>query len=602
MLESLCCKTCLAPLQPEDGHELCPSCLGIDHLKEGLSDTPCMNCGIMPRAVREARLATIESAMGLQQTHPQTDQTATRKRTAGRSSATLTRKRAKTEKHSTGLSVRVDSLSSELAQMKSLLQSMQAATQVDQAGGPFLQEDAMSVAASDSQFQDLDSVAEDSGSLFCEPLPGDPDVVDVESRASSYSVGDGDSDHSAVSAIRTALARLQLDAQPVQTAASSAFFRRQSSTASFVVPPSEEYIKELHACWADTRLFSRPTADGRALASMQDAPKFGLGHMPSVESTVASLIVSPDEALRPNARCPRPQCRITDELLCRAYDAGARMGRTGNSLSHLLLGLASSLETAGIDAPTQGLVDTSLQAFAFMSRELGRLLSILTQVRRQVWLAQSPLTDNCRRTLRALPVIPGELFGSTALEALQRTAQASQTRQQLAGLHRRAPSRPSTPAVARGSYPSGQTSFMARRPVARPGPFRSERSRSQAPYGFRSAQPDRQPPRPSRGRGGRKLWVLTTLSQGYRLQFRRRPPAFGRVRWTVIHDSAKAQALCKEISTLLEKGAIVPVDPRLDPGGFYSRYFLVPKKTGDLRPVLDLRGLNVFLKVLQFRM
>ncbi|KAK7904251.1 hypothetical protein WMY93_016858 [Mugilogobius chulae] len=41
--------------------------------------------------------------------------------------------------------------------------------------------------------------------------------------------------------------------------------------------------------------------------------------------------------------------------------------------------LASSLETAGIDAPTQGLVDTSLQAFAFMSRELGRLLSILTQ-------------------------------------------------------------------------------------------------------------------------------------------------------------------------------------------------------------------------------
>lgn len=98
------------------------------------------------------------------------------------------------------------------------------------------------------------------------------------------------------------------------------------------------------------------------------------------------------------------------------------------------------------------------------------------------------------------------------------------------------------------------------------------------------------------------IWVLSTLSRGYRLQFRRRPPTSGRVRMTVIHDLAKAQALNREISTLLAKGAIVPVDPRRDPGGFYSKYFLVPKKTGDLRPVLDLRGLNRFLKVIPFHM
>lgn len=115
---------------------------------------------------------------------------------------------------------------------------------------------------------------------------------------------------------------------------------------------------------------------------MQDAPKFGLGHMPAVETAVASLIVAPD--LRTNASCPRPQCCVTDELLCRAYDAGSRMGRVGNSLSHLLLSLASSLEGLNVDAPTLGLLDTSLQAFAFMSRELGRLLSTLTQARRQV--------------------------------------------------------------------------------------------------------------------------------------------------------------------------------------------------------------------------
>ncbi len=96
--------------------------------------------------------------------------------------------------------------------------------------------------------------------------------------------------------------------------------------------------------------------------------------------------------------------------------------------------------------------------------------------------------------------------------------------------------------------------------------------------------------------------MLATLTQGYTLQFRRRPPACGRVRMTVIRDPAKASALGQELSTLRAKGAIKQVDPVRQPGGFYSTYFLVPKKDGGFRPVLDLRGLNQFLKVLPFRM
>ncbi|XP_057713573.1 uncharacterized protein LOC130929952 [Corythoichthys intestinalis] len=61
-------------------------------------------------------------------------------------------------------------------------------------------------------------------------------------------------------------------------------------------------------------------------------------------------------------------------------------------------------------------------------------------------------------------------------------------------------------------------------------------------------------------------------------------------------------ALSRELSSLLAMGAIEPVDPRACPRGFYSTYFLVPKKTGGFRPVLDLRGLNRYLKVLPFRM
>ena len=63
--------------------------------------------------------------------------------------------------------------------------------------------------------------------------------------------------------------------------------------------------------------------------------------------------------------------------------------------------------------------------------------------------------------------------------------------------------------------------------------------------------------------------MVSTLTQGYELQFRRRPLAFSRVKMTIVSDPAKALALSQELSTLLTKGAIEPVDPRLHPRGFY---------------------------------
>lgn len=42
----------------------------------------------------------------------------------------------------------------------------------------------------------------------------------------------------------------------------SAFFRRTPAAASFTVSPSEEYLRELHACWRDTKALSQPTYDG----------------------------------------------------------------------------------------------------------------------------------------------------------------------------------------------------------------------------------------------------------------------------------------------------------------------------------------------------
>ena len=140
--------------------------------------------------------------------------------------------------------------------------------------------------------------------------------------------------------------RMHLDVPQAQPAPASAFYRRGLAPTSFTMPPSEEYLGELHACWRDSRALSLATSDGQTLAAMQDAPKFGLDRMSAVEKTIAALIVSPEEALRPDARCPHPKCRVTDQLLSKAYDAAALMGRRSNSMSHLMLALSASLQEA----------------------------------------------------------------------------------------------------------------------------------------------------------------------------------------------------------------------------------------------------------------
>lgn len=96
-------------------------------------------------------------------------------------------------------------------------------------------------------------------------------------------------------------------------------------------------------------------------------------------------------------------------------------------------------------------------------------------------------------------------------------------------------------------------------------------------------------------------WVIHTITRGYRLQFAKRPPRFNGVLSSQTEESS-AHILKDEISSLLQKGAVRVVPPHLIGQGFYSRYFLVPKKDGSLRPILDLRVLNKHLRKYSFRM
>ncbi|CAM4555428.1 unnamed protein product [Leuciscus chuanchicus] len=96
-------------------------------------------------------------------------------------------------------------------------------------------------------------------------------------------------------------------------------------------------------------------------------------------------------------------------------------------------------------------------------------------------------------------------------------------------------------------------------------------------------------------------WVLQTVEKGYQIQFKKRPPRFMGVLPTVVGPE-QVLVMEQEVNTLLEKGAIEYVPPSNRETGFYSRYFIVPKKDGGLRPILDLRVLNESVMQLKFKM
>ncbi len=85
------------------------------------------------------------------------------------------------------------------------------------------------------------------------------------------------------------------------------------------------------------------------------------------------------------------------------------------------------------------------------------------------------------------------------------------------------------------------------------------------------------------------LWVLHTIRTGYTLQFGKNSPRFDGVHLTVVNSASKASVLQQELSSLLQKGAIEEIPQAEVERGFFSRYFLVPKRDGGLRPILDLR-------------
>lgn len=95
-------------------------------------------------------------------------------------------------------------------------------------------------------------------------------------------------------------------------------------------------------------------------------------------------------------------------------------------------------------------------------------------------------------------------------------------------------------------------------------------------------------------------WVLSVIREGYKLEFLQAPP-FSGVKQTLVSLDQET-FIQKEIDTLLEKDCIEVVPQQFSQEGFYSIFFLVTKKNGKLRPVINLRPLNRYLETKHFKM
>ena len=93
---------------------------------------------------------------------------------------------------------------------------------------------------------------------------------------------------------------------------------------------------------------------------------------------------------------------------------------------------------------------------------------------------------------------------------------------------------------------------------------------------------------------------LITIANGYKLEFQRFPP-FSGIRERVVNANNQA-ILNVEIESLLQTAVIEPVPFAQRLQGFYSTFFLAPKKMGDLQAVINLRPLNQYLKTQHFKM
>jgi hypothetical protein len=98
-------------------------------------------------------------------------------------------------------------------------------------------------------------------------------------------------------------------------------------------------------------------------------------------------------------------------------------------------------------------------------------------------------------------------------------------------------------------------------------------------------------------------FILNIIKNGYAIEFSSTPPVSNfQPTLTLPHPEINQETMLTEIRKLVEKGAVEEVPTQQRGKGFYSNLFLVTKKSGGFRPVLNLKKLNQHVTDRPFRM
>ncbi|KAL0163759.1 hypothetical protein M9458_039512, partial [Cirrhinus mrigala] len=415
------------------------------------------------------------------------------------------------------------------------------------------------------------------------------------------------------------------------------------------VPFFPEVHDELVRAWrAPYSARSRPTSS--ALATLDGGAARGYEGVPQVERAVAVHLCPQDAATwRGSPRLPSKACRLSSALTGRAYRAAGQAATALHAMATLQVYQAKALKELHRGSPDQVVMqelraatDLALRATKVTARSLGQVMSTHVVQERHLWLNLAQMANVDKARFLDAPVSQAGLFGDTDAPGAPMmrasppdiVAAAGERRRPLAdtgspeimeaALRGTRTSVPPLPEEGRdllcvqppSTYGKSSFSHLWANDNSQLSPAREPRMKTalqdvlpsgiSCPTAGTSVNAPLIPlatrlaawlelPSPSR-------WLIRTVRLGYAIQFARRPPKFRGILFTSVRSDTDASVLRAEIAVLLAKDAIEPVPPAEMKSGFYSPYFIVPKKSGRLQPILDLRVLKRSLLRLPFKM
>ncbi len=300
---------------------------------------------------------------------------------------------------------------------------------------------------------------------------------------------------------------------------------------------------------------------------------------------------------RNRPRLPSKACKLTAALAAKAYSAAGQAASALHAMAILQVHQAKALKQVHEGSTDPGLMqelrtatEFALRATKVTARSLGKAMSTMVVQERHLWLNLAEMKDVDKARFLDAPISQGGLFGDTVEGFAQ---QFSAVQQQTEAIQHILPRRDAPSTAAPGARPQSSPPSVPSTPT----PFRcTTTGMSIVPLEPLAQRLEAWLTLPSLSR-----WLTRTIRLGYAIQFARRPPKFNGVLETSV-AVRNAPVLREEIAVLLAKDAIEPVPPAEMRQGFYSPYFIVPKKGGGLRPILDLRVLNRALHKLPFKM